>query len=903
MNSKKRFLGQKFLFFFLTPCLLAFANTRTATTYEIDGVYFAQTHVQKMDHPYFRLVSNRPALIKIDLYNENTDLIPLIEVHRTGYPEDKVVLNSPLLLPDSVLNQPNTIESHNRENAFTAQLPAAWIQPDLSLNISINGNAQWRQTINVGADNALIMNMFDVHYFERTNKQYPDQWDTELAAKLPISSLDIRQAKDILFEELVIPRRGEIPPVRVSSKADYAALTGERFDGEQGAALQWVNALQDAAGRSKRWSLYYVNIHGVPAGGQAGGFKGVGYGASHGVLIHELGHALGLPHWQQNQAYPYRGDLLNVNAPAPDAVHVGPTWAYDLNKHAFIPPYLIRAAGREFKRDPMAGGGNNREDPNFLYRHFSDYSVFRMQAWLENQMIRWHAGTAAWQKWDDRTQSYVAIDRTSDGPFPYDLFLPNRPDNDVISVMASISGQHDKGPSHNGLEHINMVYPPIGPFKSGLLPLFDPSNKAHRRAMKQMQYCPEDGCDLTFKVIQGGQEYYYAIAQRFTSSLEDADNALPELATKAINLPASRGAVSYIALLDTPDANEDGLPRDPRILAQWEKRINEPVPESDPVKVFILAGQSNMVGHGNVGSGNIPQSVNTQGNERKGTLTHLINSPDTQADYAHLYDANTQSWRQRDDVWVIEFNCADQSPPDQCKPALNKIMPAGINDKFFGPELGFAHSVGDYYDEPVLIIKTAWGGKSLAVDFLPPSIAQATNRATGPYYNAMMQFAQSVLEKLPELGFSNEYELGGFIWHQGWNDRINQGFNNQYGENLAALVNDVRQTLQRPRLPFILASTGMSGYEESHPRACSLMRAQLSLPRDYRVDFPVNVLAIDTRPFWRPAAESPSGQGYHWNQNAETYYLIGKALGDTATRQYSMQPSPNEPKCESLYNW
>jgi alpha-galactosidase len=31
-----------------------------------------------------------------------------------------------------------------------------------------------------------------------------------------------------------------------------------------------------------------------------------------------------------------------------------------------------------------------------------------------------------------------------------------------------------------------------------------------------------------------------------------------------------------------------------------------------------------------------------------------------------------------------------------------------------GPELGFGFTFGDKYEEPVLLIKTAWGGRSLA---------------------------------------------------------------------------------------------------------------------------------------------------------------------------------------------
>jgi len=45
-------------------------------------------------------------------------------------------------------------------------------------------------------------------------------------------------------------------------------------------------------------------------------------------------------------------------------------------------------------------------------------------------------------------------------------------------------------------------------------------------------------------------------------------------------------------------------------------------------------------------------------------------------------------------------------------------------------------------------------------------------------------------------------------------------------------------------------------------------------------EFQGNVAFVETKAFWRPADVSPSGQAYHWNNNAETYYLIGQAMGE-----------------------
>jgi len=44
-------------------------------------------------------------------------------------------------------------------------------------------------------------------------------------------------------------------------------------------------------------------------------------------------------------------------------------------------------------------------------------------------------------------------------------------------------------------------------------------------------------------------------------------------------------------------------------------------------------------------------------------------------------------------------------------------------------------------------------------------------------------------------------------------------------------------------------------------------------------EFKGTVAFVPTRNFWRDKELSPTGQGYHWNTNAETYYLIGEAMG------------------------
>ena len=275
------------------------------------------------------------------------------------------------------------------------------------------------------------------------------------------------------------------------------------------------------------------------------------------------------------------------------------------------------------------------------------------------------------------------------------------------------------------------------------------------------------------------------------------------------------------------------------------------------VHVFILSGQSNMVGAGEV-------SYQLSRNVGKGSLECLTKNPVTAPHYRHLRN-DDGSWKQRDDVQICFLDRRGSLQPGY-----------GSTQNKIGPELGFGCCIGDAFDEPVLLIKIAWGGKRLAEDFRPPSL----EGKTGLYYTKLLEHIKNVLRQADQLFpqlTGRTFLLEGFGWHQGWNDRINQSFNDAYEHNMIQFIKDVRRDLKEPVLPFVIAETGMSGPEEKHPRALSLMAAQKAvadLP-----EFKGNVAFVSTRNFYRPANESPSSQAYHWNNNAETYYLIGEHMG------------------------
>jgi hypothetical protein len=285
-----------------------------------------------------------------------------------------------------------------------------------------------------------------------------------------------------------------------------------------------------------------------------------------------------------------------------------------------------------------------------------------------------------------------------------------------------------------------------------------------------------------------------------------------------------------------------------------------------PVKVFILAGQSNMQGQGVVDMDD-PKSYNGG----KGNLEYVMKHSPLAAMYKHLKDKDGK-WVVRDDVWV------------SYKLDNGKLLTGGLTIGFtgyggphhIGPELQFGHVIGDFLDNQVLLIKTAWGGKSLYVDFRPPS----SGGQVGPYYTKMIAEVRealgSIKEHFPDYD-GQGYEIAGFVWQQGWNDMCTAPAIPEYAQNLQNLIKDLRKEFKSPNMPVVYGELGNGG-PDAKGGMLAFRQAQAAaadLP-----EFRGNVLFVKTADFARPANESPNvSHGHHWFGNAESYFLVGNALG------------------------
>jgi hypothetical protein len=234
------------------------------------------------------------------------------------------------------------------------------------------------------------------------------------------------------------------------------------------------------------------------------------------------------------------------------------------------------------------------------------------------------------------------------------------------------------------------------------------------------------------------------------------------------------------------------------------------------------------------------------------------------------------NWSARQDVWLQE---ARLTPGGTGSP----LVPTW-NGKTFGPEIGFGHVLGTFHDEAVLLIKTAQGNRSLAYDFRPPSSGR--NDPGSEYesaeYKLTLQGVRETLARIDKLvpGYQGQgCELAGFVWWQGHKDSGAEKDIAEYEKNLVNLINDIRKDLNAPKLPVVVAGVGFGGpnMQEKFRR---IMDAQMAVGDPAKhPEFAGNVASVDTRGFWREVDESPKGEDYHYNRNAETYLRVGDALG------------------------
>ena len=534
----------------------------------IQNIYIAQTHVVEPTYVVpntserLKLISNRAALIKAQIIASGNVTAPLVQAILILNGNTTIIpLTGPAILPEN-FNATIGEVTHTFEDSFTGIIPKEWMQPNLVIRVEAGVEFTELNDLHIGAPNKMIVTNFEVNGFVDQTSNFPNGWQDEFAEKFPTSELLVQDVP-IFFEEVSVPPTSGRIATRISSSNDYESITGfSNFTTNSGpqniVATQWKAALRDAAGKFYgRMKYFHVawNFENTANKGVGGGYSSVSRRGpnSLGILLHEMGHALSLPHWGNNNDYPYKGNMHGILAPnIYNDTHSGPVWSYDSRTNQFISPTQADVTPSTYKNDPMQGGGDRFKEPGFLTNHFSDYSVNRMRNMLENHLVIFNEDINAYAKWDNTTLDYTNVQNNFN-----QINYPIQRDVEVISVMAAASGTTPQA---------NIVYKPIGPYLSGIVRLFDPSLSVDRIDAQNV-FCPDGGCDTTLKIIQGGITKYVMLPMSLDSSLSETD--VNSFSTRAVNLLASDGEISSIELLETPNVEDVGLPTDPVVLSSW----------------------------------------------------------------------------------------------------------------------------------------------------------------------------------------------------------------------------------------------------------------------------------------------------------------------------------------------
>ena len=328
--------------------------------------------------------------------------------------------------------------------------------------------------------------------------------------------------------------------------------------------------------------------------------------------------------------------------------------------------------------------------------------------------------------------------------------------------------------------------------------------------------------------------------------------------------------------------------------------------EPKPLKVFILAGQSNMEGHAKVE-----------------TFDYIGDDPATAPLLQQMRAADGKA-RVCDHVWISYFTGSGEVNGE----GLGKLTagygsrqkPAEDGGKI-GPEFTFGLTMDRELSEPVLIIKTAWGGKSLYYDFRPPGagpfprspadIEKGRNpeAQSGLYYRLMIEHVKRVLGDIkrvcPAYDEKQGFEVAGFVWLQGWNDMVNrdvypipkQGSKeprySDYSHWMADFVRDVRKDLKVPKMPFVIGVMGVGGMKPNEHVAAfrEAMAAPASLP-----EFKGNVAAVQTAPFWDEKLGAIADKhdqvrqmGYELKTKNKKYANADGSMSEQQQREYLKQ--------------
>lgn len=201
----------------------------------------------------------------------------------------------------------------------------------------------------------------------------------------------------------------------------------------------------------------------------------------------------------------------------------------------------------------------------------------------------------------------------------------------------------------------------------------------------------------------------------------------------------------------------------------------------------------------------------------------------------------------------------------------------------FGPELTFARLVKKYDRSPIAIIKSAVGGTSIAYDWNPEAPEQGQK-----LYPKTLALVREALAELDRQGV--RYQLEAVLWHQGENDMLDRRVNAHYAEGFKTFLARLRADLNIPKVKWFIGEVSEKGIWGMDNRAnLAILRQQQDL-----------VLAADPLLRWVPTSHLAfevmnSGQP-HYHFGTQGQLQMGEAFAEAYLKEIKKWPTPKAPK-------
>ncbi|KAL3944830.1 MAG: hypothetical protein SGBAC_001095 [Bacillariaceae sp.] len=316
--------------------------------------------------------------------------------------------------------------------------------------------------------------------------------------------------------------------------------------------------------------------------------------------------------------------------------------------------------------------------------------------------------------------------------------------------------------------------------------------------------------------------------------------------------------------------------------ARWNKKKEVGLAK---VQVYILMGQSNMLGEGHVHG------------DKDGTLEYAVMNKGL---YPYLIDEE-KHWITSDTVRNVRV----MDGRDQKMHVFNNEFLNASRSDTMGPEVGIGKMLEKASDSPIMLLKSCIGNRSLGWDLLPPGSkrydfndrtyagysecpaywdkgtpkpAPTADWYAGKQYDTDIANAKSVLNELDKF-YPNaaSYEVKGFFWWQGDKDRYDASYATFYEKNLIRLIDQLRIDFAAPDAKFVLATLGQTEQGKANGNEKLLLDAMLAVDGNSgkHPEYRGNVSTIYSHPLSKGGASNG-----HYNGNAETYQNVGEAMGN-----------------------